>query len=62
MIVIEDSSIFVDSSIKINEVFSVEKFYFFSNSEEYFDNLNGNSKGDDDVSINDECFDNSYEI
>lgn len=43
-------------------MFSVEKFYFFGNSEEYFDNLNGNSKRDDDVSINDECFDNSYEI
>ena len=41
---------------------SVEKSYSLGNSEEYFDNLNGNSKRDDDASINDECFDNSYEI
>ena len=60
-IVTEDSSISADSPIKTNEVSSVEKSCSHSNSEEYFDNLN-DSKGDDDISIGDKCFDDSYEI
>ena len=60
-IVTEDSSISADSPIETNEVSRVEKSCSHSNSGEYFDNLN-DSKGDDDISIDDKCFDDSYEI
>ena len=59
--VIEDISISTDSPVKSSNMSSVEKSCFGSNSEEYLDNLN-DSKGDDDVNIDDKCFDDSYEI
>lgn len=60
--VVKDISISLDGPVKTSEVSNVEKSCSHSNSEEYFDNLN-ESKGDDDIcSVNDKCFDDSYEI
>ena len=59
--IVEDIGISVDSPLKTSEVSGVEKSCSHSNGEEYFDNFN-DSKEDDDVSINEKCFDESYEI
>ena len=59
--VIEDISISTDNPVKTSEMSSVEKSCSRSNSEEYFDNLN-DSKGGDDLNIDDKRFDDSYEI
>lgn len=59
--VIEDICISADRPLKTSEVSSVEKSCSHSNGEEYFDNFN-DSREDDDVSISDKCFDDSYEI
>ena len=59
--VIEDITISADSPVKTSDVSSVEKSCSHSNSEEYLDNLN-DKKGHDDVDIDDQCNDDSYEI
>lgn len=59
--VIEDISISADSPVNTSEVSSVEKSCSDSNSEEYFNNLKDN-KGDDEINVDDKCYDDSYEI